>query len=178
MESLNQCINDLQKRSEEQDKSMLYVQNEFVESRREQARLQEELLRKEKALRDTQIRNMHELEKMKRAQVQQVEEFSVQKFRENHETIQQLNSQLQQFQEQMNSMNSCGEFQDIEANYSGRLSQVSRQPEMLPSSRSLLSRDERLPLDTWNQSGVQEKVFGNRFSTFDSTRDVPQRISS
>ena len=77
MESLNQCINDLQKRSEEQDKSMLYVQNEFVESRREQARLQEELLRKEKALRDTQIRNMHELEKMKRAQVQQVEEFSV-----------------------------------------------------------------------------------------------------
>ena len=54
-------------------------------------------------------------------------------------------------------MNGSGEFQDIESNYSGRLSQVSRQPEMLPSSRSLLSRDERLPLDTWNQSGVQEK---------------------
>ena len=54
------------------------VQKEFAESRREQARLQEELLRKEKALRDTQIRSMHELEKMKRAQVQQVDEVSIQ----------------------------------------------------------------------------------------------------
>ena len=49
---------------------------------------------------------------------------------------------------------------------------------MIPSSRSLLSRDKRLPHDTWNQSGVQENVFGSQFSTFDSPRDVPQRISS
>ena len=85
--------------------SMIYkkdVQNEFVESRREQTRLQEELLRKEKALRDTQIRSMREMGRMKRAQVQQVDEFSVQKLRESHETIQQLTSQLQQMQEQMN----------------------------------------------------------------------------
>ena len=27
---------------------------------------------------------------------------------------------------------------------------------MIPSSRSLLSRDKRLPIDTWNQSGLQE----------------------
>ena len=152
--------------------------NEFVESRREQARLQEELLRKEKALRDTQMRRMHELEKMKRAQVQQVYEMSIQKLRENHDTIQQLTSQLQQLQEQMNSKSSSGEFQDIESNYSGRLSHVSSQPEMIPSSRALLSRAKRLPLDTWNQSGVQENVFGNQFSTFDSHGDFLQRISS
>ena len=152
-------------------------QNEFVESRREQARLQEELLRKEKALRTTQIRSMHELEKMKRAQVQQVDEMSIQKLRENHDTIQQLTSQLQQLQEQMNSMNSSGKFQDIESNCSGRLSHVSSQPEMIPSSHALLSRDKRLPLDTWNQSGVQENVFGNQFSTFDSL-GKSQRISS
>ena len=30
---------------------------------------------------------------------------------------------------------------------------------MIPSSRSLLSRDKRLPLDTWNQSGLQGNVF-------------------
>ena len=30
---------------------------------------------------------------------------------------------------------------------------------MIPSSRSLLSRDKRLPLDTCNQSGLQENVF-------------------
>ena len=75
-------------------------------------------------------------------------------------------------------MNSPGEFQDIESNCSGRLSHVSSQPEMIPSSRALLSRDKRLPLDTWNQSRVQENVSGNQFSTFDSPRDFPQRSSS
>ena len=85
---------------------------------------------------------------MKRAQVQQVDEFSMQQLRENHETIQQLTFQLQQMQEQMNSMNSSGEFQDIESNYNGRLSHVSSQPATLPSSRSMLSCDKRLPLDT------------------------------
>ena len=86
------------------------MQNDFVESRREQTRLQEELLRKEKAFRDTQIRSKHEMVKMKRAQVQQVDEFSMQKLRESHETVQQLTFQLQQMQEHMNSMNSSGEF--------------------------------------------------------------------
>ena len=47
---------------------------------------------------------------------------------------------------------------------------------MIQSSRSLLSRDKRLPLDTWNQSGLQENVVGNQFSTFDSPRGHPQRI--
>ena len=81
-------------------------------------------------------------------------------------------------QEQMNSMNDSGDFQDVESNYSGRLSHVSSQPAMIPSSRALLSRDKRLPLDTWNQSGLQENAFGNRFSTFDSPRDFPQRFQS
>ena len=102
VESLNKCIDDLQKRTEVQDGALQEVQ--------------EELLRKENALRDTQIRNTHEMEKMKRAQEQQVGEFSIQKVRENHETIQQLSFQLQQLQEQMNSMNSSGEFQDSESN--------------------------------------------------------------
>ena len=53
-------------------------------------------------------------------------------------------------------MNDSGEFQDVESNYRGRLSHVSSQPEMIPSSRSLLSRDKRLKLDTWNQTEVQE----------------------
>ena len=120
--------------------------------------MQEELLRKEKALRDTQIRSKHEMGKMKRAQVQQVDEFSMKKLSENQETIQQLTSQLQQMQKQMSSMNSSGDFQDVESNYSGRLSHVSSQPVMIPSSRALLSRDKRLPLDTWNLTGVQENV--------------------
>ena len=41
---------------------------------------------------------------------------------------------------------------------------------MIPSSCSML------PLDTWNRSGLQENVFGNQFSTFDSHRDDHQGI--
>ena len=54
---------------------------------------------KEKALRVTQIRNMHEMGEMKRAQELRVDEFSVQKLRESHETMQRLTSQVQQLQE-------------------------------------------------------------------------------
>ena len=133
---------------------------------------------KEKVLVNTQIRNMHEMGEIKGAQELRVDEVSVQKLGENHETIQQLTSQLQQMQEQVNSMNDSGDFQDVESNFCGRLSHVSSQPAMIPSSRSMLSRDKRLPLDAWNQSGLQENVFGNQFSTFDSPRDHPQRIQS
>ena len=79
-------------------------------------------------------------------------------------------------QEQMSSMSDSGDFQDVESNYSGRLSHVSSQLAMIPSSRSMLSRDKRLPFDTWNSPGLQENVFGHQFSTFDSPRDHPQRI--
>ena len=97
---------------------------------------------------------------MKSVQELRVHEVSVQKLRENSETIQQLTSQVQQMQEQMNSMNDSGDFQDVETNYSGRLSHVSSQLAMIPSSRSMLCSDKSLPLDTGNQSGLQENVFG------------------
>ena len=42
---------------------------------------------------------------MKRAQELRVDEVSVQKLRENHETMQNFTSQLQEMQDQMNSMN-------------------------------------------------------------------------
>ena len=71
-------------------------------------------------------------------------------------------------QEQMNSVNDSGDFQDAESKFYGRLSHVSSQPVRIPISRSLLGRDKRLPLDTWNQCGVQENVFANQFFTFDS----------
>ena len=152
------------------------AQHGYIESRREQVRLQEELSMKEKVLRDTQIRSMHEMGEMKRAQELRVDEVSVQKLRENHETIQKLTPELQEMQEQMNSMNDLGEFQEVESNCSRTLSHVSSQPAMIPSSRSMLSRDTRLSLDTWNISGLQGNVFCNQLSTFDSLRDHPQGI--
>ena len=59
----------------------------------------------------------------------------------------------------MNYKSDSGDFQDVESNYRGRLCHVSSQLVMIPSFRSLLSRDKRLPLDTWNQSGLQKKTF-------------------
>ena len=53
---------------------------------------------KEKLLRDTQIRHIHELGEMKRAQELRVDEVSVQKLRESQDTIQRLTSQLQSMQ--------------------------------------------------------------------------------
>ena len=65
---------------------------------------------REKALRETQIRNIHEMGEIKRAQELRVDEFSVQKLRESHGTIQRLTSPLQEMQQQTNSMNDSGEF--------------------------------------------------------------------
>ena len=146
-------------KTEEQRLAQQDAQYGFVESRREQVRLQEELSMKEKVLRNTQIRNMHEMGEIKRAQEQLVDEVSLQKLRENHETIQQLTSQLQQKQEQMHSMIGSGDFQDVESNSCGRLSHVSSQLAMIPSSRSLLSRDKGLPLDTRELNWITGKRF-------------------
>ena len=64
----------------------------------------------------------------------------------------------------------------MESNNSGRLSHVTSQPEVIPSSRSMLSRDKRLPSDTWNSPGLQEHVFGNQFSTFGSPGNLSEGI--
>ena len=39
----------------------------------------------------------------------------------------------------------------------------------------MLIRDKRLPIDIWNTSGLQENVFGNQFSTIDSSRNHYQK---
>ena len=75
-------------------------------------------------------------------------------------------------------MNNSGEFQDIESNYSGRLSHVSSQPEMVPSSRALPSRDKTLPLDAWNQSGVQENVCEKFVCCFSKKRFFYKKVEN
>ena len=107
--SLTNCIDELQKQYYAQRFELEDAHHGYAESRREQVRLQEELVLKEKAFRDTQIRSMYEMEEMKRAQEPRVEEFSVQKINRKFETIQRLTSQVKDMQRQMNSMNDSGE---------------------------------------------------------------------
>ena len=78
-----------------------------------------------------------------------------------------LTSQMQGVQEQMNSMS------DSEG-----ISKVSRFQSIRGDSKFLLyvSRDKRLPLDTWNAPGPQENVFGDRLCTFDSPQNHYQGI--
>ena len=64
----------------------------------------------------------------------------------------------------------------MESNHSGRLSHVPSQPEVFLSSSSMQSRDKRLPFDTWNMFEPQGNVFGNQFSTFDSSQNHYRRI--
>ena len=94
----------------------------YVESRRKQVRLQKELVMKVKVLRDNQIRSVHEVGEMKRAQELRVDDFSVQKLRESHETKQRLTSQMQESQEKMNYLNHSGEFQEVESIFCGNFS--------------------------------------------------------
>ena len=90
--SLNNCIDELQQQAYAQRLELEDAHHGYVESRRERLRLQEEISMKEKALRETQILNIHEMREMKRAQELRVDEFSVQKLRESHETIQKKSS--------------------------------------------------------------------------------------
>ena len=120
VESLNQCISELQRQTEEQRLALQDAQ--YVgESSREQVRLQEELFMKKKFSEILKFEICTYMREVKRAQELRADEVSVQKVRENHETIQQLTSKLQQMQEQMNSKNDSGDFQDVESNYSGRV---------------------------------------------------------
>ena len=116
--SHNTCITELQQQTYAQRFEVEDAQHGYVESRREQVRLQEELVMKEKALRDAQVCCIHVMGELKRAQELRVGKFSVQKLRESHDTIQKLTSQLQELQERVNCMNDSGEFQDMESNYS------------------------------------------------------------
>ena len=105
VDSFNTCIRELQRQVHSQRLELDDAHCRYEESRREQVRLQEELALREITLRHTRIRGIHEMEELRRAQELRVDEFSGQKLRESHYTIQQLNSRTQELQERVNCMN-------------------------------------------------------------------------
>ena len=64
VESLNNCVDELQQ-AYVQSLELEDAHHGYIESRREQVRPQGGLLMKEKALRETQIRNIHEMGEMR-----------------------------------------------------------------------------------------------------------------
>ena len=79
MESLNTCICELQQQTCAQRLELEDAHVGYAESRREQVRLHEELAQRERVLRETQFRCIHEMGELKRAQELRVDELSVQK---------------------------------------------------------------------------------------------------
>ena len=73
------CIGELQRETYSQRLELADAHFGSEESQREHVRLHEELVMREKAVRDTRIRSIHEMEELRRAQELRVDEFSVQK---------------------------------------------------------------------------------------------------
>ena len=72
--------------------------------RREQASLHEELAQRDRALRETHIKSIHEVGKLQRAQEMQIDELSRNDLWESHATIQKLTSQIQELQDRVRLM--------------------------------------------------------------------------
>ena len=151
---------------------MDYVNYGHAESRRGQARLHEELGQREKGLRDTRIKSIHEVKELKRVQEMRIDEFSRNELRESHATLRELTSQIQELQGIMNYMNDSREMHEIESIWSGKLHHVSSQLAVVPSPQSMLSRDQSLRSDTWNLSGTQGNVFGHPRTVIDSSQTL------
>ena len=107
-------------------------------SRREQARLHGELAQRERALRETHIKGIHEVEELKRAQEMRIDELSRQELREKSRYFSRAH------------ITNAGV---------ARKSDVPSQPAVVPSLRSMMSRDQSLRSDTWNLLGTLGNVF-------------------
>ena len=74
-------------------------------------------------------------------------------------TVRQLLTQIQDLQNKVNSLSDAIEFHDSETGSSSGATHVSSQPLIIPSPRTMRSRDSGLPLDTRNSLGSSGNVF-------------------
>ena len=70
--------------------------------RRDQLLLQEELPEQNRALRETRIRNMRDMEELQKSHVLKVEELSRRKLTDDQNTIMELRTRIQELQNEVN----------------------------------------------------------------------------
>ena len=168
---VDSSVRDLQRQLDSNRLEIYCTNQSYEESREEQARLHEEFAQRERVLRVTQIRSIHEVGELKKAQEMRTDEFSRHELRQSHATIQELTSHKYRSRRKRKTfLNDSGGFQDLESICSGKLSHVPSQPPVVPSPRAMSSRDQSLRPDTWHMSGTQGNVFwqstcSNRFIT-------------
>ena len=115
------------------------------------------------------LKNLFEMEELKRVQESRVDEFSRRRSIETQDTIAELTTRIQELQNEVNCLNDTSLFKDAESVRSG-LYHVTSQPALLPPFRDpggmlsspggLLSRNDKPP-DTWNTHGISGNVFVN-----------------
>ena len=141
------------------------------QSSRDQFLLQEELSDQSRALRETRIRNMRDMEELQKSHGSKVEELSRRKLTEDQNTIMVLRARIEELQNEVNCMNDSRDFKDAKSLRSGP-SHVPSQPALLPPHRDpggLLSRNIQPP-DIWNSQGISGNVFtlSRRIQSLDS----------
>ena len=80
------------------------------QSRRDQLLFQEELSEQNRALRETRIKNMRDMEKLKKSNVLKFEELSRRKLTEDQNTIMEPRAKIQELQNEVNCMNDSRDF--------------------------------------------------------------------
>ena len=156
---LDCSIRELQRQMHSSRMEVDHTNLGYETSRREQARLHEELAQRKRAVQETERRSSHAVEELKRPQEMQIDEFSRQELRESQATKHELTSQIQELQDRVNLVNDSREIQDVESVCSGKLFHVPSQTAVVPSPRGTLSRGQSLRPDTWNMLGTAGNVF-------------------
>ena len=83
----------------------ILLERQKEQSRRYQLLLEEELSEQNRALRETRIRNMRDMEELQKSHVLKVEELSRRKLTEDQNTIMELRAKIQELQNEVNCMN-------------------------------------------------------------------------
>ena len=87
-----------------QELDLRRVLDGYAESRRENDLLHQEVADRERTLRETQVRGIHEVEALKRVQEVRIDEFSRRKMIEDQDTIDELTIEVQELQNEINCM--------------------------------------------------------------------------
>ena len=145
--------------------------------------LEEELSEQNRALRETRIRNMRDMEESQKSHVLKVKELSRRKLTEDQNTTGELRAKIQELQKEINCMNDSRNFQVAEAVRSGP-SHGPSQPALLPPYRGpggLLSRSLGVPSrregppSIWDTHGFSGNVFADPIAS--STEPYPQELN-
>ena len=107
--------------------------HEFLAAQAEQERriLQGELLRQQQDFHEVHQQDLTMMKELQKFQNSTFDEFTRQKFIEDHKTIMELSGRLQELQNEVNCMNDSKDFQDAESVRSGN-SHVTSQPGVFP----------------------------------------------